>query len=180
MSARTVSICLLSAVFVLTGCPLDRTSDVACDRIYKECNLALPAVDNTAMDLATCQNVMGLPQNASFANCFAAAACGEMNACLTGSGAAPGTQPGAEPVANGGGTTASKPWSCTAQGYYTTTVGDMAYPYSASAFGFGETKAIASIQAETNCSSHLMGMAIASGGSISTPCATISCTSNTK
>jgi hypothetical protein len=104
---------------------------------------------------------------------------GNASACLNGGGAAPPTAPTpptAPPANNGGGgNTTSKSWTCTAQGSYTKASGGYSYPYSVSAFGFGETKAIASIQAETSCSSHLMGMAIASGGSISIPCATTSC-----
>ena len=79
MFAKSISVSLIAAAFVLAGCPVEPTSNVACDRIYKECSLSLLNADSSPMDYGTCQTVLEIPENVSFANCFAAAACGNMS-----------------------------------------------------------------------------------------------------
>ena len=70
-------------------------------------------------------------------------------------------------------------WFCTAQGMYKECSGGICFPKTVSGSGMGETRAIASIAAEMNCSSHMTNMIIIGnmgGGAYSVmSCAVVMC-----
>lgn len=100
MFAKHLSVALITVCSLITGC--SGASDVACDRIYKECNLSLTDTNNSAVSYQSCQAQMLMPRNEKLADCFAVAPCGSMGQCIQGATtppaapAAPATQTGSD------------------------------------------------------------------------------------